>query len=86
MIVLVGTYCFGTVLGWISAHMIHLGRPAWREIKAAIGVLFGAVLQAVLGKGIGLVVYGVGVAIGAVLYFVTLLFRRMRQVHSITEG
>ena len=85
MIVLVGSYCFGTVLGWISAHTIHLGRPAWGEIKAAVGVLFGAALQAVLGKGIGIVVYGIGVAVGAVLYFVALLFKRVRRVHTITE-
>jgi hypothetical protein len=43
-------------------------------------------LQAVLGKGVGIVIYGVGVVIGALLYFVTLLFKRMRRVHSMTEG
>jgi hypothetical protein len=86
MIVLLGSYCFGTVLGWVSAHVIHLGRPAWGEIKAAVGVLFGAALQAVLGKGIGIFVYGIGVAAGAVFYLVALLFRRVRRVHTTTEG
>ena len=83
MIVLVGSYCFGTVLGWVAARAMHVGRPAWREFKAAVGVLFGAVLQALLGKGVGLVVYGIGVAIGAVLYFVTLLFKRVRRIHTM---
>ena len=86
MIVLLGTYCFGTVLGWVSAHTIHLSRPAWGAIKAAVGLLFGAALQAVLGKGIGIVVYGVGVAVGAVFYFVTLLSKRVRRAHTMTEG
>ena len=86
MIVFVGTYCFGTVLGWVSAFMIHHGKPGWREVKVALGVLFGATLQAVLGKGYGIVVYGVGVAVGAVLYVVTLLLKPVRQAHNISEG
>ena len=83
MIVLVGSYCFGTVLGWVAAHAMHVGRPTWREFKVAVGVLFGAALQAVLGKGVGIVVYGIGVAIGAVIYFVTLLFKRVRRIHTM---
>jgi hypothetical protein len=86
MIVLVGTYCFGTVLGWVAAFMIHHGRPGWREVKAAAGVLFGAALQAVFGKGLGIVVYGVGVVVAAVIYVLTLLFRPLRRAHNITEG
>ena len=86
VIVFAGAWCFGTVLGWVAAHAMHLGKPVWREAKAAVGVLFGAALQAVLGKGFGIVVYGVGVAIGAILYFVTLLFRQVRRVHTMTEG
>jgi hypothetical protein len=86
MVVWIGTYCFGIVLGWVAAFMIHHGRPGWREIKAAAGVLFGAALQAVFGKGLGIVVYGVGVVVAAVLYVVTLLFKPLRRAHNITEG
>ena len=86
MIVYVGAYCFGTVLGWVGVFVLHHGKRGWREAKAALGVLFGAALQAVFGGGVGMVVYGVGVAIGAVLYLVALLLRPVRRAHSISEG
>ena len=86
MIVYVGAYCFGTVLGWVALFVLHHGKRGWRVVKAAAGLLFGAALQAVFGKGFGIVVYGIGVVIGAVLYLVALLFRPVRRAHNMTEG
>ena len=83
MIVWIGTYLFGMVLGWVFVYLFHHGRPVWREIKVAFGVLFGAALQAVFGGGVGLVIYGVGLGFGALCYVLTLLFAPLRRAHHL---
>jgi sugar phosphate permease len=83
MILWLGTYCFGLVLGWLSAYLFHHNRAVWREIKAALGVLFGATLQGLFGGIQGMILYGIGVAIGAALYGVTLLVALLRRAHSL---
>ena len=86
MVVWIGTCCFGIVLGWVTGYLVHHGLPIWREIKTVLGVLFGAALQAIFGGFPGMLVYGVGVFIGVVLYGVTLLIVPLRRAHNITEG
>lgn len=80
MIWALGALGFGAVLGWVSAYLVHHGRPGWREAKAVLGVLFGAALQALFGWA-GTIVYGLGVALGAVAYGVTLLIPPLRRTH-----
>lgn len=85
MILWLGTYCFGVVLGWLTAYLFDHNRPVWREIKAVLGVLFGAALQSVFGGFPGVIIYGIGVLIGAALYGVTLLLALLRRAHSDLE-
>ena len=85
MILWLGTYCFGLVLGWVSAYLFHHNRAGWREIKAALGILFGTALQALFGGVQGMILYGIGVAIGAALYSVTLLIGLLRDAHTLSE-
>lgn len=80
MIWLLGALGFGTVLGWVSGYSFHHGKPGWREVKAALSVLFGAALQALFGW-VGIVVYGLGVVLGAAAYGVTLLIPLLRKTH-----
>jgi hypothetical protein len=82
VILWMGTYCFGLVMGWLAAYLYQHGRPGWRESKVALGVLFGAALQSVFGSFPGLVIYGIGVFIGLALYGVTLLLALLRHAHS----
>jgi hypothetical protein len=85
MIVFVGTYCFGLVLGWLTAYSIHHGLLGWREVKGALGVLFGAALQAIFCGITGTMLYGAGVVIGAAFYGATLLVKPLRHAHDISS-
>ena len=85
MILWLGTYCFGVVLGWLAAYLFDHNRPVWRETKAVLGVLFGAALQSVFGGFPGVIIYGFGVLIGAALYGVTLLLVFLSRAHSDLE-
>jgi hypothetical protein len=83
MIVWVGTSLFGMVLGWVSMYLILHGKPVWREAKVALGVLFGATLQAVFGGVFGIILYGIGLGFGALCYGLTLLFAPLRRAHHL---
>lgn len=82
MIILCGALSLGSVLGWITAYLTHHSRPGWREFKAALGVLFGAAIQAVFTGWPGLGPYAVGLIVGAGLYGLTLLVRPLRRAHD----
>lgn len=72
MIVLLGTACFGTVLGWVCTTLYQRGRPAWRELEVLIAIVLGALLQSSFGKGWGgAIAYAWGLVAGAVLCQVT---------------
>ena len=83
MSVWLGTFGFGAVIGWVVAFVYHHNRALLRELKGLLAILFGAALQAVFGVSLGIVVYGVGVAAGIVLYVITLFFRSLRRAHEI---
>ena len=83
MLVWLGILSFGAVIGWVVAFVYHHNRALLRELKGLLAILFGAALQAVFGVSLGIVVYGVGVAAGIVLYVITLLFRSLRRAHEI---
>ena len=82
MVILIGSTSFGLVMGWITAYLAHHSRPGWREFKAALGVLFGAAIQAVFTGWPGLGLYAVGLVVGAALYGLTLLVRPLRHTHD----
>jgi len=83
MSVWLGTFGFGMVIGWVVAFVYHHNRALLRELKGLLAILFGAALQAVFGVNLGIIVYGVGVTAGTVLYVITLLFRSLRRAHEI---
>lgn len=83
MFVWLGTFGFGMVIGWVVAFVYHHNRGLWRELKGLLAILLGAALQAVFGVRLGIVVYGVGLAAGIVLYVITLVFRSLRRAHEI---
>ena len=82
MAIWLGTPGFGLVLGWIAAYLAHHSRPGWRELKAALGVLFGAAIQSIFTGQLGLVPYGISLIVGAALYGLTLLSRPLRHTHD----
>jgi hypothetical protein len=82
MAILLGTINFGLVLGWITAYLAHHSRPGWREIKVALGVLFGATIQAVFTGWPSLGPYAVGLIVGAGLYGLTLFVKPLRRTHD----
>jgi len=82
MVTLLGAIHFGLVLGWITAYLAHHSRPGWREFKAALGVLFGAMIQIVFTGWPGLGLYAVGLIVGAGLYGLTLLAKPLRRTHD----
>jgi hypothetical protein len=83
MFVWLGTFGFGMVIGWVAAFVYHHSRALLRELKGLLAILFGAALQAIFGVSSGIIVYGVGVTAGTVLYVITLLFRSLRRAHEI---
>lgn len=83
MIISLGTLCFGMVLGWLTAYLVQRSRPGWREFKAALAVLSGAAVRSLFGGPAGLVMYGVGLVVGAGLYGATLLIKPLRHTHNI---
>jgi hypothetical protein len=85
MILWLGTYGFGAVMGWMAAYLFDHNRPTWREIKSAAGLVFGAAAQAVFGGVPGIVIYGIGVFIGVAFYGVTLLLAPLRHAHHISD-
>ncbi len=82
MIISLGAYSFGLVLGWITAHLAYHSRPGWRELKAVLGMLLGAALQALFDVWPGLVMYTMGVIVGAALFGVTLAVKPLRRTHN----
>lgn len=84
MIILLGAHSFGLVLGWLTAYLAHHSRPGWRELKAALGVLFGAIIQTTFNGLSGLALYAIGAIIGAALYGLTLVARPTRRTHDFS--
>ncbi len=84
MVIWLGTCSFGAVIGWVAAFVFYHNRPAWREVKSTLAVLFGAAAQAVFGGTFGVAVYGAGVIIGIGLYGTAFLIQWLRRVHDIT--
>jgi hypothetical protein len=82
MLILVGAHGFGLVLGWVTAYLARHSRPGWRELKAALGVLFGAAMQSLFTGWPGLALYAIGVIIGAALYGLTLIVPSLRHTHD----
>ena len=82
MVVFVGALCFGLVLGWLTAYLVHHGRAGWRELKAGLTVLLGVALQSMFGGLAGMVLYAIGLVVGAALYGATLMIKPLRHTHD----
>jgi len=82
MVVSYGSLCFGLVLGWLTIDLARHSRAGWGALKVALATLSGAALQQLFGVGTALLLYGVGVIIGAALYGITLLVAPLRYAHN----
>ena len=82
MAILCGSLCFGLVLGWLTIDLARHSRAGWGALKVALATLSGAALQQLFGASTGLLLYGIGVIIGAALYGITLLVAPLRYAHN----
>lgn len=74
-VTMIGAWCFGAVMGWISYRTLRRkeGAAALSDIAGVIGALGGAAIMAIFKTAELFSVYCIGLFVGFFVYFIVSL-------------
>lgn len=76
LILLIGSGCFGAILGWLIyyTNRYRKGAPQFSDLVTIVGIIGGGAVLKLFPAGTDIFgAYGIGLAIGFFLYFITLI-------------